>query len=147
MWGWSWVCPTWPSEASCPDSRGQVQRRRPGCMGAGCGRAAIATEQASGKKGMLNEAIVWPKWSTLPKEWHIQTVIQAYCCGRTTESRRSTAYPTGSSAHPRETQKHEALTSEHNSSILQVTQRMKTSVGQRTGFWIKYMTDNRGKNF
>lgn len=35
------------------------------------GRGAMVTEQISTEKGYKNEAIVWPKWSTPGKEWHI----------------------------------------------------------------------------
>ncbi len=61
-----------------------------GCHG---DRAGLARE------GMLNEAIVWPKWSTPLKEWHIQTVIQAYCCGGPAECCRSTVCPRASATH------------------------------------------------
>lgn len=62
------------------------------------GRGAMVTEQISTEKGYKNEAIVWPKWSTPGKEWHIQTVIQAYCCDRPAECFTSTVYPAAGSA-------------------------------------------------
>lgn len=86
----------WLSKPSCPNSENKCKARPgwgqgvawQGCHGDGAGL---------GREGMLNEAIVWPKWSTPHKEWHIQTVIQAYCCDGPTECCRSTFIPQGPS--------------------------------------------------
>lgn len=94
-WGQQWL-----SKPSCPNSEDKCKAGPDwgqgvawqGCHGDGAGLE---------REGMLNEAIVWPKWSTPHKEWHIQTVIQAYCCGRPAECCRSTIYPTGSTTHQR----------------------------------------------
>lgn len=88
----------WLSKPSCPNSEDKCKAGPDWGQGVawqGChgDRAGLDREE------MLNEAIVWPKWSTPHKEWHIQTVIQAYCCGGPAECCKSTVYPTGSTTH------------------------------------------------
>lgn len=96
MWGWvlggannGCLGPAVPAAGTSakPGQTGGQGVARRGCHGDGADL---------NREGMLNEAIVWPKWSTPHKEWHIQTFIQAYCCGRPAECRRTTVYPTGS---------------------------------------------------
>lgn len=107
MWGWVLVgCGQQRlSEPSCPNSEEDKCKARPdwgqgvawqGCHGDGAGLD---------REGMLNEAIVWPKWSTPHKEWHIQTVIQAHCCGGPAERCRSAVYPTESTTHQTQRQR------------------------------------------
>ncbi len=98
----------WLSKPSCPNSEDKCKAGPDwgqgvawqGCHGDGAGL---------GREGMLNEAIVWPKWSTPHKEWHIQTVIQAYCCGGPAECCRSTVYSAGSTTHHKERARSEGM--------------------------------------
>lgn len=81
----------WLSKPSCPKRENKCKAKPD--WGQGVAWGVMVTEQASKREGMLNEAIVWPKWSTPHKEWHIQTVIQAYCCDGRAECCRSTYIP------------------------------------------------------
>lgn len=58
------------------------------------GRGCHGDRAGLNREGMQKEAIVWPKWSTPHKEWHFQTVTQAYCCLPTRLRCRLTFHPT-----------------------------------------------------
>lgn len=84
----------WLHKPSCPNSEEDKCKAGPD-WGQGVARQGCHGDGAGlDREGMLNEAIVWPKWSTPRKEWHIQTAIQAYCCGGPAECCRSTVYAT-----------------------------------------------------
>lgn len=109
MRGWVFGCgQQWLPKPSCPNSEDKCNAGPDwgqgvawqGCHGDGAGLD---------REAMQNEAIVWPKWSTPHKEWHIQTVIQAYCCGWPAECCRSTVYPAGSTTHHKESARSENM--------------------------------------
>lgn len=68
----SWVGSTMAVQASCPNSANKCKDGPD--WGVGVAWQGCHGDRAGlNREGMLNEAIVQPKWSTPPKEWYIES--------------------------------------------------------------------------